>query len=145
MSKGDESDNMLSITTKAQYGIQAIIELARNHGQGLVKLKDIVARKEIPRNYLVQIFGRLHKQGIIKSTRGKNGGYELAEHPDNISLLRVFEALEGELRVQSTRGPAPVDELFGEIVQLAKKTLDVPLSEILLRQAEYERHLMFHI
>lgn len=136
---------MFCITTKTRYGVSAVIELAKHHGYGLVKIKDIVERHDIPKNYLEQIFNRLHKQGVIKSTRGNKGGYELAFQPDEISLLQVIEALEGELQLSSEPMPEAVGELLEEVVGHSRTTLNVPLAEIVSRQRQHEDRLMYHI
>ncbi len=77
---------MFSITSKAHYGIAATIELAHRYGNGVTQIKDIAERREIPKNYLEQIFNRLTKHGIIKSVRGKKGGYLLADDPALVSI-----------------------------------------------------------
>ncbi len=136
---------MFSITTKAQYGVLAVIELASNHGHGLLKIKDIVERKNIPKNYLEQIFNQLQKTGIIRSVRGNKGGYELAEDPSKTSLLQVLEALEGETLLDNFTGAESVEELFLEIIAHMKRTLDVSLEEIVIRQQKREQVLMYDI
>ncbi|MCP4604712.1 MAG: Rrf2 family transcriptional regulator [Proteobacteria bacterium] len=136
---------MLSINTKTKYGILAVIELAKDYNRGLLKIKDIVGRANIPKNFLEQIFNQLQKQGVIKSTRGNRGGYELAEDPANVSLLDVIEALEGETKMNGFQGLKPVEDILSEIVHQTKKTLDVPLLEIVRRQEELDQILMFSI
>jgi len=84
---------MLNITSKFIYGINAVVDLAENYGN----VKIIAKRKKIPQSFLVQIFNKLVKTGIVKSVRGVNGGYKLQHDPEQISVLSVFEALEGKI------------------------------------------------
>ena len=73
-----------------------MLALAEFYSSGLLPIKDIAARCDIPHQFLEQIFNRLGKAGIIKSTRGKNGGYQLAMPPQQITVLQIIAALEGD-------------------------------------------------
>ena len=88
---------MLTISSKSRYGIAALLALAEFYNSGLLQIKDIASRCDIPHQFLEQIFNRLGKAGIIKSTRGKNGGYELAKSPEQITVLHIVNALEGDI------------------------------------------------
>lgn len=87
---------MLALSTKSHYGLCAILEIAGNYGSRLTQAREIVEKYKIPQPYLEQLLNRLSKSGIIKSIRGKNGGYDLAAYPSEITLLNVLEALEGD-------------------------------------------------
>lgn len=136
---------MFSITSKAHYGIAAIIELAHQYGNGVTQIKDIAERRKIPKNYLEQIFNRLTRHGIIKSVRGKNGGYLLADDPAKISLLKILEALEGEFELERQCKINAVQEIFREIEENTKKILDVTLADIILLQQKYDNQIYFNI
>lgn len=136
---------MFSTTIKSHYGVSAIIELARNYNKGLVQIKDIVSRRNIPKTYLEQIFNRLNKHGLITSVRGNKGGYQLSDDPANITLLAVLEALEGEIELRKYPGIKIVQELFTEIEDKARKILDISLAELVLREQKYKDQVMFHI
>ncbi len=135
---------MLQVTTKVQYGIRAVIELAKNYDQGLLKTRDIVELQGVPKNYLEQILNQLLKAGIVKSRRGTKGGYELARNPSKISLLTVLETLEGETRLSNYQGPKSVEKLYLEIITQTKTILDISLAELVLKEKE-KQGLMFHI
>ena len=96
-----DKTQMVTISSKSRYGIAALLALAEFYNSGLLQLKDIASRCDIPHQYLEQIFNRLNKTGIIKSTRGKKGGYKLAEPPDKITVLKIVNALEGEIEFLS--------------------------------------------
>lgn len=137
---------MFSLTTKAGYGVDAVLYLARRYGDGLVQLKSIAERHDIPAPYLVQIFNQLTRAGLVLAFRGKQGGYSLARDPRQTSFLDVLEALEGPIEIGQGRpdGDA-VRDVYGRVESAAKEVLDVPLSEILARQDQKVGALVFHI
>jgi len=92
------------LSSRSLYGMRAVLVLARNHGQGSVFLKDIVARERLPPTYLEQLMVPLRKAGIVLGVRGAKGGYFLARHPAEIQVLAVLEALEGPLRLAECPG-----------------------------------------
>ncbi|MFO7918055.1 MAG: Rrf2 family transcriptional regulator [Anaerolineae bacterium] len=87
----------MKISTKGEYGIRAMLELAKRAGEGYVQSAEIAAAREIPENYLYQLLITLRKAGLIRSRRGPHGGHMLARSPDHISLLEVIVALEGPI------------------------------------------------
>ena len=92
----------MKLTTKGRYGIHAMYDLAvcARDGQDVpVSLKAIAERQGIPEAYLEQLFAMLKKAGLVISTRGAQGGYQLARRPEEISVGDVLRALEGGLNV----------------------------------------------
>ncbi len=137
---------MFSLSSKGTYGIAAILELAANYGSVLLHLKDIAQKRKIPKHYLVQLLNGLLKAGLVRSVRGNKGGYELNDDPANVSFLQVLEMLEGEMELgKSYFETDAVKELFKGAEIEIKKTFDVTLSELLLKQQQYDNNVMFHI
>lgn len=89
----------MKISTKGRYGLRAMLDLAVNAGQEQVSVAAISERQNISANYLEQVFALLRKADLVKSVKGAQGGYILAERPNCISVGRVLRALEGELTV----------------------------------------------
>lgn len=87
----------MKLTTKGNYAIAAILDLAINSKKGHISLKEIANRLELSENYLRQLFMELRKKEIVDSVRGVGGGYFLSHHPSEISLLDIIEAVEGEV------------------------------------------------
>ncbi len=87
----------MKISTKGEYGIRAMIELARRCGEGYIQSKEIAAARKIPENYLYQLLITLRKAGLLRSRRGPQGGHMLSRSPDRINLGEVVIALEGPL------------------------------------------------
>lgn len=136
---------MLSISTKTQYGIVALLELAESYGKGLVQINDIVNRRKVPKSYLEQILNRLQKAKLVKSVRGNKGGYQLNSHPDNITLKQIVESLEGALELHNLRVCAALDEVLEKIEQSVVELMKISLSQLLERQKNLEQQIIFSI
>jgi len=87
----------MKISTKGEYGIRAMMELAQRCGEGYIQSADIAQVRQIPENYLYQLLITLRKAGLIRSRRGPKGGHMLARPPVHITLEEVVLALEGPL------------------------------------------------
>ena len=91
---------MLSLTRKTDYALVGLTYLAqRGRAQaGPISAREIADRFELPQPLLMNILKELSGAGLLRSTRGANGGYELADDPASITLLRVVSAMEGPVR-----------------------------------------------
>jgi len=87
----------MRLSTRGQYGVKAMFQLAKNYGQGTLPLKEVAARGNISEGYLEQLFSDLRKNKLIKSIRGAQGGYSLAKPPKEINLGMILDAVEGPL------------------------------------------------
>ncbi|MFW5722085.1 MAG: RrF2 family transcriptional regulator [Desulfohalobiaceae bacterium] len=85
----------MKLSTKCRYGTRAMVEIARRYGQGPVKRREIAQTQDISDSYLENILIALKHGGLIETIRGARGGYVLKVPPGEISLLEVFNALEG--------------------------------------------------
>lgn len=138
---------MLTISSKTRYGIAALLTLAESYGSGLLQIKDIATRCNIPHQYLEQIFNRLGKAGIIKSTRGKNGGYELAGTPQKITVLDIVNSLEGNIEFvpKSTEQNDIIYDLFHKAEIKLQEILNITLAELAERQQTMRNNVTYHI
>lgn len=84
------------VSTKAQYGMRALVELAMA-GDEAVSLRTIAQRQDLSHQYLEQIFSVLRRAGVVESVRGAHGGYRLARPTDQIDSLEVVQLLEGSI------------------------------------------------
>jgi len=89
----------VKISTKGRYGLRAMLDLALNSAGDLVTLASVAERQGISANYLEQVFAILRKAGLVKSIKGAQGGYVLADRPSNITVGAILRALEGDLSV----------------------------------------------
>lgn len=87
----------MRVSTKGDYGVRALTELAHHYGEGCIQSADIAARQGIPEPYLDQLLTTMRRAGFIRSVRGPQGGHALLRHPSEIRLSEVIEALEGSL------------------------------------------------
>ena len=74
-----------------------MVQLGRHYGTGPASLAEIAAEDDLPRAYLEQLVVSLREAGLVTSTRGAHGGYELARPPATISMAEVLRALEGPI------------------------------------------------
>ena len=138
---------MLTISNKSRYGIAALLALAEFYNSGLLQIKDIASRCDIPHQFLEQIFNTLGKAAIIKSTRGKNGGYELAKPPGQITVLHIVNALEGDIVfvAKSNEKNDVIVELFHEAEKNLKEVLSVSLAELVAKQQTLRENVIYNI
>jgi len=87
----------MRISSKGDYGLRALFDLAQRYGKGPVQSEDIARRQGIPINYLNQLLITMRRAGLIESLRGPQGGHMLARSPETITLRDVLIALEGPL------------------------------------------------
>jgi Rrf2 family protein len=87
----------LELGRRADYGIRAMTDLARHHGEGTRRKARVIADEmAIPPTYVGQVLADLVRDGLAVSTAGRWGGYELALPPEEISLLAVIRAVDEE-------------------------------------------------
>jgi len=86
---------MISITTKSPYAVQALAELGRAGRSGPVPIGELARRRDIPVQFLEQLFGVLRRAGVLRSQRGVKGGYSFAREPREITVLELVELLDG--------------------------------------------------
>lgn len=84
----------MKLSAREQYGLRAMIELGRRHGQGPVSLGNVAQAQSISLGYLEQILPLLKEANLVESTRGARGGYELSRAPRQITVGDVVRALE---------------------------------------------------
>ena len=88
----------MKLSVKSDYAARAVLGLARRHHTGVaVKVEELAAEQGVPANYLVQILIELKSQQLVKSIRGKEGGYLLAKLPGEITLGDVLRCVHGQV------------------------------------------------
>lgn len=92
------------ISQKCQYALRAAFELARQYGQGPVKIADVAAAQAIPPRFLEVILSQLKQGGFTISQRGARGGYQLAQAPDELTVGDVIRFVEGPMGPVSCTG-----------------------------------------
>lgn len=86
----------LSLGRRADYAIRACLDLARHDGGDRRKAREISKAMDVPTSYVPQVLALLVRAGIAVSTAGPQGGYALARPPEEIDLLQIVRATEGD-------------------------------------------------
>ena len=130
---------MLSITTKSPYAVRALAELARSGGAGPVPIGELAKRRDIPVQFLEQLFAALRRAGVLKSQRGVKGGYSFARDPSTVTVLEVVELLDGPLG-------ADAKGIFSEAAAAARAVLEAAtIAEIVERENRQAGAHMYYI
>lgn len=139
----------MKLSVKSDYAMRAVLELARAHPSGeVVRVEDIAARHGVPANFLVQILIELKTRGLVRSERGKKGGYQLAKPPAEISFGDVLRAVNGGVFDTPALGngqcPPELRRAWSRLKTAAESAADaVNFQQLVEEGAEKER--MFYI
>lgn len=87
----------MQISTKGRYGLRAMVDMSLHITEGPVALRVIAERQGISESYLEQVFTSLRKTGLVRASRGSQGGYELARPASEITVGEILRALEGSI------------------------------------------------
>ena len=96
---------MLRLSTKSQYGVRAMFEIANRYHSGPVTIKEISESQSVSVAYLEQILNTLRKAGIIRSVKGPGGGYVLNKAPEHVSIGAILRELDGPVAITSCLDP----------------------------------------
>jgi Rrf2 family protein len=95
----------MRLPLKTEYACQILAQLASTYAEeGVRQVEDLAVAENLSPNYSVQILTVLRQSGLVISRRGKNGGYLLAKHPDEITLADIALAMEGGSIIESSPG-----------------------------------------
>ncbi len=89
----------MKLSTRSRYGLKAVIDLAISYGEGPVSLPVLASAQGISEGYLEQLLRELKKGGVVDTTRGAQGGYELTTDPAKLTVQRVLTLLEGSTAI----------------------------------------------
>jgi Rrf2 family protein len=130
---------MLSITTKSPYALQALAELGRLGGSGPVPIGELARRRNIPVQFLEQLFAVLRRAGVLRSQRGVKGGYSFARDPAEITVLELVELLDGTFGAGS-------EGVFADAAAAARTVLEqTTVADIIEREARDAGSAMYYI
>lgn len=146
----------MRISSKGDYGLRALFDLAQRDGEGPVQSEEIAQRQGIPVNYLNQLLITMRRAGLIESLRGPQGGHMLARRPEAINLFEALSVLEGPLLPaepgrESLNPGVPedhvlVDEVWGELRGHLEQILAaVTLEDLCQRKRDRSGDVMYYI
>ncbi|MFP6869157.1 MAG: RrF2 family transcriptional regulator [Nitrospinota bacterium] len=128
----------MKISTKGQYAVIAMIDLARHSQTHPIPLPKIARRQNISQHYLEQLFVKMRRADLVKSTRGPGGGYVLAVPPSQITMKAVLSAVNEEIRPvdcgdeNSSSPPNPAVSGSRKLWQKLEAAIDRTLTETTL-------------
>jgi Rrf2 family protein len=130
---------MLSITTKSPYAVQALAELGRTGGEDPVPIGELARRRDIPVQFLEQLFAALRRAGVLRSQRGVKGGYAFAKDPSRITVLEVVELLDGPVGRDATG-------IFADAAAAARTVLEsTTIADVVERERREAGVTMYYI
>ena len=130
---------MLSITTKSPYALRALTELARIGADAPVPIGELARRRDIPVQFLEQLFAVLRRAGLLKSQRGVKGGYSFARDPSEITVLDLVELLDGPLGRDA-------EGVLGEAAAAARTVLEgATIADLIERETREAGIAMYYI
>jgi Rrf2 family cysteine metabolism transcriptional repressor len=130
---------MISITSKSPYALSALVELHHHGDRGPVPIAELARRREIPVQFLEQLFATLRRAGVLRSQRGVKGGYSFARSPVDITVLELVELLDGPVG-------AAASGVFAEAAQAARTVLaQSTVAEVAEAESRAAGAPMYHI
>jgi Rrf2 family protein len=124
---------MLRLSTRGQYGVRAMFEIAKNYKKGPLTIKEIAIRQSVSIAYLEQLLNKLRRAKLIKSHKGPGGGYVLNRNPKEISIGMILNALEGPVAIAQCLGPSAkgCSRVEGCVARLLWKSLGENIEHFL--------------
>jgi Rrf2 family protein len=139
----------VKLSVKSDYATRAVLGLARHYQSGdAVKVETLADQQGIPPKYLVQILIELKSQQIVRSVRGKAGGYLLAKPPAQISLGDVLRCVHGQVfdspALSDSRCPPELKHAWKRVQNAVNERADSISFQQLLEEGEM-KHRMYYI
>jgi Rrf2 family protein len=100
----------MKVSTRGEYGVRAMVALARHFGQGPVSIADISRETSIPSAYLEQLIAPLRRASLVTSKRGAHGGYTLSRTPDEVRIGDIYRVMEGPVAPMDCVSEDPTDQ-----------------------------------
>ncbi len=130
---------MISITSKSPYAVVALAELGRSGGPDPVPIGELARRRDVPVQFLEQLFAALRRAGIVSSQRGVKGGYRFAREPSSVTVLEIVELLDGPLG-RDAHG------VFADAAQAARDVLEkTTIADVIEREGREAGASMYYI
>lgn len=139
----------MKLSVKSDYAARAVISLARHYPSGeAMRVEDLATENGIPANYLVQILIELKARHIVKSVRGKEGGYLLVRAPQEITLGDVLRAVHGQVfdtpALSDGQCPPELRAAWRKLQEALDETADSITFQRLVEQSA-EKEKMYYI
>jgi Rrf2 family transcriptional regulator, cysteine metabolism repressor len=139
---------LITITSKSRYAVSALTELARQGavpGGQPVPIAELARRREIPLQFLEQLFGTLRRAGLLQSQRGVKGGYTFVKDPSEVTVLEVVQLLDGEFDADAAAAGGTTEVWSKGVAALRGVFGSTTIADVLAREAEVAGARMYHI
>src|SRR5215218_1128454 len=100
----------MKVSTRGEYGVRAMVALAKNYGEGPLSIAAIAKQSSVPYAYLEQLIVPLRRAGLVESKRGAQGGYRLTRPPDQVVVGEVYRVMEGPVAPMDCVSENPDDQ-----------------------------------
>ena len=129
----------MKLSRTVAYAVRATLQLAQSDSEAPIPCSRLATEGKMPERFLLQILRNLVTHGILRSTRGVDGGYSLVRPPDQVSLLEVIEAIEGPMETGQaiTEGipeetSSKLQEALRSVTENSRRQLEaIKLSQLL--------------
>jgi Rrf2 family cysteine metabolism transcriptional repressor len=141
--------DLITITSKSRYAIQALTELARMGavpGGKPVPIAELARRRDIPLQFLEQLFATLRRAGLLQSQRGVKGGYTFVRDPGEVKVLEIVQLLDGEVGADIDPNRADAAGLWVRAVSALREVLEgTTIADVVQQEAQAAGAQMYYI
>ena len=139
---------MITISSKSRYAVQALAELARQGalpGGQPVPIAELARRREIPLQFLEQLFATLRRAGLLKSQRGVKGGYVFERDPSEVSVLEIVQLLDGQFDAEAAVAGG-TNQVWSTAVEALRNVLkETSIADVLAQETQDSGAQMYYI
>ena len=139
---------MIAITSKSRYAVRALVELAAlgaGPGERPVPIAELARRRDIPLQFLEQLFATLRRAGMLHSQRGVKGGYTFVKDPSELTVLEVVELLDGEVGGELSSDPDRQEVWARAVASLREVLTGTTIADIVQAESQAAGTQMYHI
>jgi Rrf2 family transcriptional regulator, cysteine metabolism repressor len=140
---------MITITSKSRYAVQALAELARLGalpGSKPVPIAEVARRRNIPLQFLEQLFASLRRAGMLHSQRGVKGGYTFVRDPSEVTVLEIVHLLDGEVDAEHDPGADEAATVWRTAVAALRDVLGrTTIADVVQQEAQAAGAQMYYI
>jgi Rrf2 family protein len=139
---------LITISSKSRYAVQALAELARQGAErdGLpVPIAELARRREIPLQFLEQLFATLRRANVLQSQRGVKGGYSFQRDPSKVSVLEIVQLLDGEFDAEAAAAGGANEVWTRAVTALRNELKGTTIADVVRQEAEAAGASMYYI
>ena len=139
---------MITISSKSRYAVQALAELARQGalpGAQPVPIAELARRREIPLQFLEQLFATLRRAGLLQSQRGVKGGYSFVRDPSQVTVLEIVQLLDGEFDAEAAAAGGAHEVWSKAVTGLREVLSGTSIADVVQQEARAAGAQMYYI